>query len=109
MDAPKKTKPAGPNGEHRTIIVSNWKPLNDRSRRGSLTLTLPSGIVIHNCRLVEGGGRRWVSPPARCFPTFDGGNHYQPIVEFATPKARRNFERYALDAVERFLRARGEW
>ncbi len=102
-------KPAGASGGPRTITLYNWKPLNHRSLRGFLTLTLPSGIVIHNCQLIETGGRRWVGLPSRRFLIADGKVHFEPIIEFATRKARRNFERTALDAVERFLKARGEW
>lgn len=104
-----KAKPAGASGGSRTITVCNWKPLNNESLRGFLTLTLPSGLAIHNCQLLETGGRRWVGLPARQFLTADGKTHYQPIIEFTTRKARRNFERAALEAVERFLRARGQW
>jgi hypothetical protein len=104
-----KAKPAGASGGSRTITVSNWKPLNNQAMRGFLTLTLPSGLVIHNCHLVEASGRRWVGLPARCFSTADGKVHYEPIIEFATRKAHRNFERIALAAVEAYLKARGEW
>jgi DNA-binding cell septation regulator SpoVG len=106
---PKKAKPAAAGGGHRLITVSNWKPLSRGGLRGFLTLTLPSGLVIHNCQLVEAGGRRWVGLPSRRFLTVDGKVHYEPIIEFATRKAHRNFERNALEAVERFLKAKGEW
>ena len=106
---PQKAKPAGASGGHRTITVCDWKPLENGSLRGFLTLTLPSGLVIHNCHLIEVGGRRWVGLPARCFRTAEGKVHYEPIIEFTTRKAHRNFERAALEAVEQFLRARGEW
>ena len=99
-------KPAGANGGPRTITVCNWKPLNNGSLRGFLTLTLPSGVVIHNCQLIETGGRRWVGLPSRRFLTAGGKAHYEPIIEFATRKARRNFERTALEAVKQFLKVR---
>jgi hypothetical protein len=104
-----KAKPAGASGGVRTITVSNWKPLNNQAMRGFLTLTLPSGVVIHNCQLLEAGGRRWVGLPARRFLAADGKVHYEPIIEFTTRKAHRNFARLALAAVEAYLKARGEW
>jgi hypothetical protein len=58
----KKAKPAGASGGHRTITVSNWKPLNNGSLRGFLTLTLPSGLIIHNCQLLETAGQRCHHP-----------------------------------------------
>jgi DNA-binding cell septation regulator SpoVG len=106
---PTKTKPAGTSGGVRTITVSNWKPLKNQAMRGFLTLTLPSGLVIHNCHLLEAGGRRWVGLPARRFPTADGKVHYEPILEFTTRKAHRNFKHAALEVVEAYLKARGEW
>lgn len=106
---PEKAIPAGASGGHRAMTVSNWKPLNNRSLRGFLTLTLPSGMIIHNCHLVETGGRRWVGLPARRFLTADSRVHYEPVIEFTTRKAHRNFQQAALEAVEQFLRTRGEW
>jgi len=104
-----KAKPAGAGGGHRTITVCNWKPLDHGSLRGFLTLTLPSGVVIHDCQLLEAGGRRWVGLPSRRFLMADGRAHYEPIIEFATRKAHRNFARTALEVVEAYLKARGEW
>jgi hypothetical protein len=95
-----KAKPAGANGGHRTITVSNWKPLKNGSLRGFLTLTLPSGLVIHNCQLLESGGQQWIGLPARRFHRANGAIHYQPIVEFASKKGLNNFRRQALRAVE---------
>ena len=106
---PQKAKPAGASGGHRTITVCNWKPLEQGSLRGFLTLTLASGVVIHNCPLLEAGGRRWVGLPSRCSLTTDRKVHYEPIVEFADRKAYWQFERIALEVVEAYLKARGEW
>src|SRR5580658_8777818 len=100
-----KANPAEASGGVRTITVYNWKPLDHGSLRGFLTLTLPSGLVIHNCQLLEAGGRQWVGLPSRRFLMADGKVHYEPIIEFATRKARRNFERTALEVVEAYLRA----
>jgi DNA-binding cell septation regulator SpoVG len=104
-----KANPAKASSGVRTITVCNWKPLDHGSLRGFLTLTLPSGLVIHNCQLIEAGGRRWVGLPSRRFLQADGKVHYEPIIEFTTRKAHRNFERTALEAVERFLKVKGEW
>ena len=105
---PKNTKPATASGGHRAITVSNWKPLNRNGLRGFLTLTLPSRLVINNCQLIEVRGRQRVGLPSRRFLTAKQTVQYEPIIEFSTRKARRNFERAVLTAVEAFLRARGE-
>jgi len=107
MPAKSETRRAG--GGPRTITLCNWKPLANGSLRGFLTLTLPSGLVIHNCQLLEAGGRRWVGLPARRFSMADGKVHYEPIIEFTTRKPHHNFERAALEAVEAYLEPRGEW
>jgi DNA-binding cell septation regulator SpoVG len=104
-----KAKPAEASGGHRTITVCNWKPLENGSLRGFLTLTLANGVVIHNCQLLEVGGRRWVGLPSRRFLMADGRVHYEPIIEFTTRKAYWQFERTALEVVEAYLKARGEW
>lgn len=101
----KKAKPAG----DRRITVSNWKPVNSGCLRGFLTLTLPSCLAINNCQLLQAGERRWVGMPSRHFPTPNGRVHYQPIIEFASREAHADFNRAALDAIEHFLRAKGEW
>jgi DNA-binding cell septation regulator SpoVG len=94
---------------HRTITVCDWKPLNRGGLRGFVTLTLASGLIIHNCQLIEAGGRAWVGLPSLRFSRSDGSIYYSPVLDFVTRTARRNFERSALEAVEAFLKARGEW
>src|SRR5262245_7472193 len=99
----KNTKPAVAGGGHRTITVSNWKPLTSGSLRGFLTVTLPSGIIIHNCQLLEAGGKRWIGLPARRFRLADGSVKYQPLVEFTTKRALQNFREAVLHALEKYL------
>src|ERR1039457_1943691 len=98
-----KTKPAGASGGHRTVTVSNWKPLNHGSLRGFLTLTLPSGLIIHNCHLLGTAGKRWVGLPARRFQLADGSIKYEPLLEFTSRRALRNFRETALRAVQVYL------
>ena len=99
-----KAKPAVAGGGHRTITVSNWKPLmTSGSLQGFLTVTLPSGLIIHNCQLLETNGRRWIGLPARRFQCADGSIHYQPLVEFTTKRALQNFREAVLRAIERHL------
>src|ERR1022692_3893139 len=104
-----KAKPAEASGGFRTNKGGKWKAPDHGSLRGFLTLTLASGVVIHNCPLLEAGGRRWVGLPSRRFLTADSKVHYEPIIEFATRKAHRNFERTALEVVEAYLKARRAW
>jgi hypothetical protein len=59
--------------------------------------------------VIEHGGRRWIGLPARRFREADGAIHYQPLIEFATPKADRNFRAAALKVVEAYLKVMDEW
>lgn len=95
-----KAKPAGLSGGHRTITVSNWKPLENGSLRGFLSVTLPSGIIVHNCQLLEASGNRWIGLPSRRFLTADGSIKYDPIIEFVSKRALQNFRKAALRAFE---------
>lgn len=78
------------------------------SLRGVLTLVLPNGLIIHNCQLLEVGTRRWVGLPALRFQMADGSVQYRPMLEFKTQRAHRKFRQAAQDAVDHFLRLRGE-
>src|SRR5437870_6719776 len=99
----RNAKPAGASGGNRKITVSNWKPLNRRSLRGFLTLTLPSGLIIHNCQLIDAGGKVWIGLPAQRFSRADGTIYYVPVLDFVSRAARRRFGLSALQAVEAFL------
>src|SRR5215470_2076349 len=99
----RKAKPAGSSGGHRTITISDWKPLTNRSLKGFLTVTLPSGLIIHNCQLLEAAGKRWIGLPSRRFRLADGSIKYQPLVEFTTKRAFRSFGQSVLRAIEQHL------
>jgi hypothetical protein len=100
---PEKAEPAGADGGHRTITVSNWKPLKNGSLRGFLTVILPSGLTIHHCQLLEVGGRRWIGLPSRRFLVADGSIKYELRVEFTTRRALQNFREAALRAVDAYF------
>jgi len=103
---PENMKPAGTSGGHRELLVGNWKAYEKNTLRGFLSLTLPSGIVLHNCALHEKNGARWIGLPSRQYPKDDGSIGYAPIVEFATSEVRSRFQRAALAAVDQFLETR---
>jgi len=101
---PEKAKPAVASGGHREILVSNWKDYPKNTLRGFLSLTLPSGLVIHNCCLHEKGGARWIGLPSQRYNKPDGSVAYTPVVEFASMDARQRFQRAALEAADRHFR-----
>ena len=68
-----------------------------------MTLTLPSGLVIHGCSLHRKDAARWISLPSRRYSKTDGSTGYAPVIEFATKDAGRRFQQAALEAVDSFL------
>ena len=80
--------------------VSNFRPITKGALRGFFTLTLPSGMVLHDCSLFEKDGKRWISPPSQKFTGKDGKTGYKPLVEFADRNTADNFRRQVLQAIE---------
>ena len=100
---PENAKPAVSTGGHRELLVSNWKPYEKNTLRGFMTLTLPSGLVIHNCALHQKDNSRWIGLPARQYTATNGTVSWSPMVEFASKEARYAFQDAALEAIDRFL------
>jgi DNA-binding cell septation regulator SpoVG len=103
---PEKAKPAGASGGHREIQISDWKAFQKNTLQGFLSLTLPSGLVIHNCTLHQKDGSRWIGLPARQYAKDDGTTSYTPLVEFSTKDARQRFQTAALEALDRYTGGR---
>jgi hypothetical protein len=97
-----KAKPADFGSGHRELLVTDWKAYEKNTLRGFLTLTLPSGLVIHNCTLHQKDGSRWIGLPARQYSKDDGSTGYTPLIEFTTKDVRLRFQAAALEAVDRF-------
>jgi hypothetical protein len=96
-----KAKPAGASGGHRELSISNWKAHQKNSLQGFFTLTLPSGMVVHNCSFHRKDGSRWIGLPARQFTKPDGSVSYSPLIEFVSDEDRRRFQIAALGALDR--------
>ena len=73
-----------------TVSVSNWKPLSRNTMRGFVTVSHPSGLVIHEVIVHTNNGTSLASPPARPMIGNDGTPlrepngklRYQRIVSF---------------------------
>ncbi len=104
---PEKAKPAVQTGGHPEFSVTNWKVYEKNTLRGFLSLTLPSGLTIHNCSLHQKDGSRWIGFPSRQYSKEDGSIGYSPLIEVASD-ARRSFQDAALAAVDRFMEAAHE-
>jgi DNA-binding cell septation regulator SpoVG len=101
--APEKAKPAGTSGGHRDFLITSWKAHRKNSLQGFLSITLPSGLVVHNCTLHERNGVRWTGLPSRQYAKDDGTPAYAPVVEFSSNDAKKRFEAAALAAIDRFF------
>jgi DNA-binding cell septation regulator SpoVG len=100
---PEKAKPAGANGGHRELSITNWKVYEKNTLRAFFSLSLPSGLIIHNCALHQKDGARWIGLPSRQYQKDDGSIAYSPLVQFVSKDARQRFQATALEAMDRFM------
>ena len=92
-----------------SFVAANWRPLRKGSLIGFVSVSMPSGITIHEISILETNGRFWASPPSK--PMIDrngvvmiddnGKRRFAPIVEFTTREIRSRWS----DAVVEALRA----
>ena len=76
---------------------------------GWLNLSLPSGLVINDAKLMIGPqGKRWVGLPAvpqvhadGSLRLVDGKRQWRQIVEFQSKEMREKFEAQVLDELRR--------
>jgi DNA-binding cell septation regulator SpoVG len=65
-----------------------------------VTLTLPSGLIIHDVTVHTKNNAKWVSMPAREWVKTDGSKSWVPIIEFVDADARERFRDAAIAALE---------
>jgi DNA-binding cell septation regulator SpoVG len=87
-----------------SFAISHWRPHAKNTLLGFCSLTLPSGLVLHDCTIHTKNGIRWVSLPARRYEK-DGKVSYSPLIDFTTSRSRQRFQALALDAVDCLLGA----
>lgn len=101
-----KAKPAGADGGHRELSVTNWKACEKNTLRGFFSINLPSGLTINNCALHQKKeASKWIGLPSRRYRKDDGSTGYSPVIEFSNDDARWRFQAAALAAVDRFMEA----
>ena len=79
-----------------SFVATNWKPLRKGSLVGFVSITMPSGITIHEVSILETNGRFWASPPSkpmidrdgRVMIGDDGKRRYAPFLEFSDRDTR---------------------
>lgn len=91
------------------FTATNWRPLRKGSLIGFVSVSMPSGMAIHEISVLETNGRFWAAPPAkpmvdrdgRVMIGDDGKRRYSPLVEFASKELRSRWS----DSVIAALRA----
>ena len=81
--------------------IRNWRPHQKESLR-AFSVILPSGLVVHDCRLHEKGNRRWVGLPTKTFEA-QGGTKFTPVVDFIDRDSEDRFRTRTLDAIDKHL------
>jgi DNA-binding cell septation regulator SpoVG len=91
----------------RQIVVSDWKPLRKGSLRGFVTVSMPSGMTVHEVSIMQSNGRAWASPPSK--PMIDrdgrvmlddaGKRRYSPIIAFQSKEIRDRWSEAVIAAL----------
>ncbi len=82
------------------MLISDVRPLDRNTLKASFTVTLPSGMVVHECTLHIKGDSRWVGLPARSYER-NGERKWVPIIEFTDRATADRFRDAVLAAIER--------
>ena len=96
-----RAKPAGDNGGHREIQISNWKPHSKNTLVGFFTAALPSGMVLHNLMLHQKDEARWIGFPAREWTDQQGAKQFARFIEFRSRAAADCFRDQVLEALDK--------
>jgi len=92
------------------IRCIKFTPVEKGALRGFADLALDSGLTVHDCLLMESGGRRWVNLPGK--PQLDkeqkpirgadGKIAYSPVVSIPDRTRRDEFNAQGLAAIDAF-------
>jgi DNA-binding cell septation regulator SpoVG len=95
------------------IRCTKFTPLEKGALRGFADFALDSGMVLHDCMLMESNGRRWLGLPSKQRLDRDknpmkdenGKLLYSPIVSVPDRDRRDAFNDAALAAIDAFTGA----
>jgi len=87
------------------FVVSEWRECRKGdSLRGFLTLTLPSGMTLHDCSYHRReDGASWIGMPARQYTKQDGTTAWFRLVDFSDKDGHARFQKLAREAIDRYL------
>ncbi|SIQ46336.1 MULTISPECIES: hypothetical protein [Acidiphilium] len=81
------------------LTITEWKPLRRNSLRGFATVTLPSGMILHEILIHNTPDGPWAAPPSKPMIGRDGvamkdaagKARYSPIISFADKATRERW------------------
>lgn len=89
------------------FTATNWRPLRKGALVGFVTVTMPSGLTLHEVSVLETSGRFWASPPSK--PMIDrhgvamiddnGKRRFASLIEFADRDTRSRWSAAVLEAL----------
>jgi hypothetical protein len=82
--------------------VSNFRAHAKESLVGFLDLTLPSGMILHDCALFKKNGKRWIGLPCKSYKKRDGSTGWSALIEFTDNAVYGRFRDAALAAFDEF-------
>lgn len=85
------------------MTIENWKPTTGGKRVGTFDLTMPSGMLLKQCILVNGENGEFIGLPQTSWTNNEGQKKYTSVVEIPDKDIRQRFT----DAVIRALRELG--
>ena len=90
-----------------SFVATTWKPLRKGSLVGFVSITMPSGITIHEVSVLETNGKFWASPPSK--PMIDrngvvmiddaGKRRYSALIEFVDRDTRSRWSNAVIEAL----------
>ena len=83
-----------------SITITNYKSYQKGALAAFFSVTMPSGLVAHECKLFTKDGRRWIGLPSREFVGRDGTKSYKPILEFTNRETCDSFRDAVLAAID---------
>ena len=90
-----------------TITISDWKPMTRGTLRGFVTISIPSGMIVHEICVFATNGKFWASPPSRpmvgrdgkVLVGDDGKTKYSPLIEFVSKSVRDRWSEAVIAAL----------
>lgn len=80
--------------------IHNYKTIGKGNLKASFSLTLTSGLVIHDVALFEKNGSRWIGMPRQRFSDANGNTTFTLIVDFTSREVAERFRDEVVSALK---------